>query len=131
MSVAIKFDDSQLNLDLDEENECLVCYDELTNENTVKLACGHKFHYDCIVDSYRMNTNHKQQCPYCRKNGGWLKLPFNKKAYRYVHKEFYKQKSMKIQCAAILKSGANKGFQCKCQAKTNGYCGRHYKIYCN
>ena len=130
MSVSIKFNDHLLSMNEDDqENECLVCYDQLTSENTITLLCNHKFHYECIVKSYTMNTNKKKNCPYCRRNGGWLKLPENHTPIRNVHKEYYLKKKLLTCCKAILQSGPNKGKQCLNKAKVcyGGYCGCHKK----
>ena len=75
MSVSIKFNDHLLSMNEDDqENECLVCYDQLTSENTTTLVCNHKFHYECIVKSYTMDTNKKKSCPYCRRTSGVLPI---------------------------------------------------------
>ena len=70
------------------DNSCLICFDEFTDNHhdfVIKLSCGHRFCYECILDSYKFNFNEKNykkkknQCPYCRKNGGLL--PFIKGKY--------------------------------------------------
>ena len=53
--------------------------------HTVKLKCGHCFHYWCIKKWYiKIKKNNckigmgkyiERQCPYCRKPGGLLHLP--------------------------------------------------------
>ena len=45
------------------ENECLICWDALTNGNNMTFECGHKFHSKCIFRWMTDNTG----CPYCRK----------------------------------------------------------------
>ncbi len=43
--------------------ECPICYEPMTKENTQKLNCGHKFHKKCIKKWKRNNT---AKCPMCR-----------------------------------------------------------------
>ena len=40
--------------------ECSICLEELLDKN-IKLDCGHKYHYDCIL---KINDN---SCPLCRR----------------------------------------------------------------
>jgi hypothetical protein len=45
-----------------DENECIDCVD--TNDTTcLRLKCGHAFHTNCIISSFRRN----EKCPMCRK----------------------------------------------------------------
>ena len=43
--------------------ECPICYDLMSKENTQTLNCGHKFHKRCIKKWKRGNT---AKCPMCR-----------------------------------------------------------------
>lgn len=43
------------------QEDCSICYNELTDGNVVLLTCGHMFHLDC------MSTCRTPQCPLCRK----------------------------------------------------------------
>lgn len=43
--------------------ECPICYEHMTKENTQTLNCGHKFHKRCIK-KWKRNNNAK--CPMCR-----------------------------------------------------------------
>ena len=55
--------------------KCNICYEtflETPDEPVVQLICGHAFHYECIVESYKMKTDKIRECPYCRMDGGWL-----------------------------------------------------------
>ena len=86
------------------ENEtCNICGDIL-DTNLTKLKCGHIYHYECIKMSYKYAG--KMECPYCRQDGGKLK-------------------KMVEMCSAIIKTGKNKGCQCKNKIKIGKYCGRH------
>ena len=53
----------EINKDNIELNECIICYDEFKERDTVILRCGHFFHGDCINQWF----NFKDTCPICRK----------------------------------------------------------------
>ena len=46
------------------DDTCVVCLESFDTEVTVKLACKHKFHKDCIVRWVTQNTT----CPLCKKD---------------------------------------------------------------
>ncbi len=99
-----------------EENECLICYEELNNINVVTILCGHKFHYECIVESYQKSEfGNKKRCPYCRKKGGWIPKPKNELFIKNVHKDL------------TLCKGTKKK-KCKNKGIYNGYCAIHRYI---
>lgn len=130
--------------------ECAICYEKL-DDSAIKLKCGHTFHYNCIFNSYKMATiknknNIKlfRKCPYCRNNGGFLPLSKNIYPYKNIHIEYYEVEQLlfrndfeklkevvdkyidKTKCNAILKSGSDKGYQCKKNKKNgNDYCHLH------
>ena len=120
---------------------CGICHDEL-DEDIQTLACGHKYHYNCILQSYindKISNNNKKKCPYCRKNGGYIELKPNTIPYKDIHQEYYmfithvKNNNMEeiikfidtTKCHAILKFGNNKGLQCKNKPFENSYCKKH------
>ena len=45
---------------------CAICLDSfsVSENNTVKLRCGHAFHFSCCM----RNLNHNSTCPLCREN---------------------------------------------------------------
>lgn len=45
---------------------CAICLDSfaISENNTVKLRCGHAFHFSCCM----RNLNHNSTCPLCRQN---------------------------------------------------------------
>lgn len=52
-------------VDIENEEECPICYDELNEENIVVIIkCGHIFHKKCINRWLNQNFS----CPICRKN---------------------------------------------------------------
>ena len=45
------------------ENNCSICFDEITNTNCVTTECNHTFHASCLFK----NMNNSVDCPLCRK----------------------------------------------------------------
>ena len=128
-------------MDEDSDNECPICFNDIKPENKVKLKCGHCFNYDCILLTYqneirkasRYYKGKKRICPYCRGDGGYLPLKPGMLPIQYIHKEYTEfaktenvsQFLIPNKCQAILKTGKNKGQQCKCDIEKNGFCKRH------
>ena len=126
--------------------ECFICHEEL-DDTQIQLLCGHRFHYECIllsykskVDKYYNKISDHRMCPYCRKDGGYLNLKGNniplegihveysifKNALRNNNKEIYMNYLDKTKCLAILKSGYKKGLQCSCTPLSGSdFCGKH------
>lgn len=90
---------------------CPICFDEfidnktdeekkeLKNKNLIKetitIDCGHKFHYECLVDwfknnisKYKYNYSKIRICPYCRTKCDYLKLPHRTFPIKHIHKEY-------------------------------------------
>lgn len=142
-----------------EDNEssmCPICFDSLENSlNIVTLDCGHKFHYDCIIDwfkqkkiknPYSNSGKSIRVCPYCREKSGFLTLPEKTFPIKHIHKEYKhieyvvnlddQAKILEVckpyfnpkYCFCILKTGASKGQQCrKYKKKGSDYCFIHKK----
>ena len=103
-----------------ENNICGIC---CINDNKYmhKLDCGHQFHYECLVNSFKYDID--LSCPYCRSSNN--KLPLvngikNPNKHYFVYDEKYEN----IKCDCILKMGKNKGNKC------NNYCAIG-KFKCN
>lgn len=126
----------------DDENDtneevCPICLDVLKENDIVELKCGHKFHYNCILDTYKnenkKNIKYKNRCPYCRSDGGSLPFKEGMLPIKYVHREYeeyvkygnIEKYLVKGVCQAILKSGKNAGCQCKKKIFKDGFCKRH------
>ena len=45
-----------------ETDECCICLENIYNNNYSVLSCGHKYHFNCIMDSIKI----KSTCPICR-----------------------------------------------------------------
>lgn len=43
-------------------NECCICMETLGERNKITTACGHQFHFGCLVQ----DTNRSNKCPMCR-----------------------------------------------------------------
>jgi len=121
------------NYNSNPDNYCNICFEKHDN-SSVKLKCGHKYHYNCIKESYQLNKSSIiRRCPYCRGDGGYLPLKHDNKPIENIHLEYYqcyspmiKGKSyFKPKCKGIIKSGPNKGKQCTYSCYSNGFCGIH------
>ena len=130
------------NEECEECEECAICGDNLDNGEQVHiLKCNHKFHLDCIYKQYIFSQSHKKrECPYCRKDGGFLPLKNVDSGesipLRHINKEFviYKKKSSTCKmgivhndtCKGIRKDGTqclNKSYPGHC-----GFCRIHRKM---
>lgn len=130
------------------ENEyCPICY-QPSDERLVTLKCGHKFHYQCILETYKNNIKNKysgkwynkvRECPYCRTDGGYLELEKRCIPVEYIHKEYkefitkvnngdismIKKYLNPVKCCMILSKGKNKGLQCSKKKSDGDYCKIH------
>ena len=43
------------------DNKCIICMENIQPIDNKKLKCGHYFHYDCILESYKMFTSKKKR----------------------------------------------------------------------
>ena len=92
-------------------NNCSICGDLLEDAYTHELKCGHIFHYECLMLSFKAIKN--TSCPYCRGVNNLLPLVNGlKKLQQGIHVmdgwELYENKK----CAHFLERGKNKGKQC-------------------
>jgi len=119
------------------EDYCSICGDELNSKYTHKLECGHTYHYECIMKTFQNTNNiHSKNCPYCRKNTGYLPIVKGlKKIVPGIHIDYISniqpQQSEIIEnnkCSFILTRGKNKGNQCSKYCFLGyDYCKIHYK----
>jgi hypothetical protein len=137
MSMIVVKDDKMDDIKLD--NICLICHMVLDG-TVIGLACdtNHKYHYKCIRDWYqnivdirkqKYIQNHKNyeytQCPYCKKNGGYLTPQEGEKPIEYVH--IPKQSKLVKGALEKCKGITSYGMPCKYVAKIEGYCAIHHK----
>ena len=122
---------------------CPICYDTIKPDDLETLTCGHKFHYDCILATFRAAPvtyeSKSRECPYCRVQSDFIDLRPGTLPLKNIHREYeeLKGKNIKIEtldkylvkskCKAILRTGPNKGNQCSRSIAENGYCKFHLK----
>ena len=117
---------------LEPDNFCNICYCE-HDSNSIVLKCKHRYHYECILNSYKLNNTKKPRtCPYCREDGGYLPLIQDIKPVKNIHREYTKWLSNKKnkscqQCIGVILNGPNKNSRCNSKAKNGEYCGMHKK----
>ena len=64
------------NINEDEEDICLICRENLSNEQTYEIPeCKHKYHTNCLINWFRFD---RVSCPHCN-----IDLYFEEKSYRY------------------------------------------------
>lgn len=64
-------DDDEDNDDLhDEDNQdfCLICHDDFLIQPPANLACGHKYHIDCLIEwiEFGRRCNKPTECFFCK-----------------------------------------------------------------
>ncbi len=129
------------------------------DNDVVKLNCQHEYHLDCIREWYKKTSQHqggifynKNECPYCRKPGGYLPFkegdiydkdihspsnapfkPIKKLILKPIMKHIKKPKYVPLSSASygICNAITKQGTQCKMKPHNNndGYCHIHCKKY--
>lgn len=132
------------NTEESDKKVCLINNEDLTDDNTIKLYCGHDFSYGSIfkeVVSQRKYKRFKEKmkntdikCPYCRsiQHGilpymdGYSKIKFVNDPPEYA--------MLLSTCTRVILSGKRKGILCGKRTNTE-YCTRCSKIkekrYCS
>lgn len=49
----------------DEEYECPICLDTISDNMLTITKCGHKFCWDCLCKTYNINNKQEMKCPTC------------------------------------------------------------------
>ena len=98
---------------------CYICGDELSNKYIHDLDCSHRFHYDCIVKSFKASNNRK--CPICRNDSSILPM-VNCCNGPYINIHYDYSSSLKdidnlnnynhVKCDHVISRGKNKGNLC-------------------
>ena len=109
------------------ESECCdICGDKHNNESLI-LQCGHKYHYMCILQTFK--TINERECPYCRQKSNLLE--YNNKypgPYKNIHK-FCTEMINHERCHGLIVSGERKNLQCNNYPSVYidkvGYCKKH------
>ena len=50
------------------------CGDKLNDKFTIKLNCGHSFHYECLQKAFSYDKLKNNICPMCRQPHGLLPI---------------------------------------------------------
>ena len=53
-------------------DNCIICFEEINNNNSYSLECNHIYHTDCIMKWFRNGNN---KCPMCN-DTKWDSLPY-------------------------------------------------------
>ena len=54
----------EINKDDIEQEECVICFGDFRERDTIILRCGHFYHRNCINQWF----NYRDTCPICRKS---------------------------------------------------------------
>ena len=52
-----------------EDNDCLICFEDLDSKDKAILSCNHVIHYSCLQQWIKRGKNLKQLCPICNNDG--------------------------------------------------------------
>ena len=120
-------------MDIVSEDEiCPICALSMDDKYTYcTKECGHKFHYECLLKTFRYYGNN---CPYCRKKH--IKMPMvnglktgDLKTCRQYFEGSYPSNITNYKatkCNYTLKRGKNKGELCNKNCKLGyDFCGSH------
>lgn len=103
---------------------CAICGSEMDEMFSLKLPCGHEFHYECLYKTFaavkKTSYKYRNHCPYCRDKSGFLPIVNGlTRAIQGIHYEQGQEPPdiPKVRCQHILVRGKNKGSPCdkKCQ----------------
>ena len=63
--------------------ECVICLEDIKNDELVALKCAHMFHIDCVIMLIQKRT---RKCPICRERITYIKkqLVKHKKLSRHI-----------------------------------------------
>ena len=53
---------------------CDICGDLKSTGFIQKLDCGHEFHYECILKSFKSSKDYLNSCPICRQHQNRLPI---------------------------------------------------------
>jgi len=63
---------------------CRICLEDISPEDTYKTKCGHKFHKDCFEHLEKINIKTKLRCPVCNEVLRNPKLDINEEIDAYI-----------------------------------------------
>lgn len=112
---------------MEQDDICYICYEKNNNES-VLLNCKHRFHHDCLTQTYTYNKI--KECPYCRHKYKYIPLIEGKTPIHGLHKE-YQSNFMFSSNVNYCKGHLKNSKPCQFRAYSNGYCKRHEKQFIN
>ena len=124
-----------------DNDSCGICALPMDAIEKTTIKCNHNFHYNCIKEWYlkisigQLANIKKQECPYCRGNGGFLTLKDGELPLKDVHKEYISITKPKYgyssynytTCSATVEHGAKE--PCTAYGFYNGLCRYHMKTH--
>ena len=57
-----------------EENDCLICFEDLDSKDKAILSCNHVIHYSCLKQWIKSRENITELCPICNNEGEILNI---------------------------------------------------------
>jgi hypothetical protein len=52
-----------------DENDCLICFEDLDSRDKALLSCNHVIHFSCLQEWIKKKKNVTQLCPICNNDG--------------------------------------------------------------
>jgi hypothetical protein len=120
---------------MEDDEICYICSEKIKDVSNLEiLKCNHKFCYECIYNWYETIINKinygfnnyqiRNECPVCRKDGGYLTLTNKEDYVQHIHGKLKKHQLDTILCSAPLLDGES---SCKRAGvpKYGFYCSLH------
>ena len=124
--------ENELHKDINFDNLCTICGEDLNQNICHTLNCKHIFHYNCLIKYLQTDFSfpRSNKCPYCKTSFTFLPLIGNIKPIKFIHLEYnnkYKIQVKNNNCNGIYTSGKNKGLPCNNKiSELIKYCRYHW-----
>ena len=73
-----------------DDNDCLICFEDLDSKDKAVLSCNHVIHYSCLQQWIKKRKNISQICPICNNDGEIINI--------IDAKPLFKEKETEINC---------------------------------